>query len=121
MRAWLLLFATAVPLLAACGEPELTACTTEARASVSVHVVDAQGEAVTDAKVTFTRDGGASQPAECVYPAGEGCESWVTAWERTGHFVVRAESADGTKHDEAAVDVTEDDCHVQGKTLTLTL
>lgn len=107
------------PLFAGCVDP---ACTTEARSSVDVSVVDATGAVQKDAKVTFSVDGGADEPAECVGPSGGGaCDAWVAGFERTGSFTVKAESADGTKQASQTVVVTADECHVVSQSMTLTL
>jgi hypothetical protein len=113
-----LLSMVALGALGACGGVD---CTANLATSVSVRVVDANGAAVPDAKVTYSVDGGASETAGCWDVVVAGCKQWIAGQERTGHFVVRAESADGTKHDEATADVTEGECHVQGKSVTLTL
>ncbi len=99
------------------------ACTTEARSSVTVKVVDAQGMPVSDAVVTYTVDGGASQNAECVNPVGGmgNCQEWVAGYEVAGDFVITAASADGTKMATQMVTVTKDQCHVISQTATLTL
>lgn len=124
------LASAAVALVAlACGESSSgdpgVACPTIASASVQVTVVDAQGAAVVDAKVTYAVDGGAEQQADCVLPAGSaGCSQWVAGWERTGSFVVRATSADGAKKTEGSVVVVKStgDCpHPVQQTLKLTL
>lgn len=98
-------------------------CTLEARASVNVKVVDAQGMAVTDAVVTFSVNGGADEMAECVNPVGGmgTCQEWVAGWERDGNFTVTATSADGMKTATQMVTVTKDACHVQPQSVTLTL
>jgi hypothetical protein len=116
-------------LLSACGgdsngtgSPSGVECTTEARASVQVTVVDVMGVAVLDATVTFSVDGGVEEDAECVRTAAAGgCEEWVAGFERAGAFVVRAVSADGATKDEESVTVTKDECHVTTQTVTLTL
>lgn len=99
------------------------ACTTEARSSVTVKVVDAQGMPVTDAVVTYTVDGGASQNAECVNPLGGmgNCQEWVAGYEIAGNFVITATSADGMKTATQMVTVAKDECHVISQTATLTL
>lgn len=105
------------------GDPGVV-CPAIAAGSVQVSVVDAQGAAVLDAKVTYSVDGGAEQPADCVALSGAGCSRWVAGWERTGSFVVRAASADGAKQAEAAVVVVKSggDCpHVVQQAVKLTL
>jgi hypothetical protein len=108
------------PLLPACAGS--TVCDTSALASVSVTVLDEAGQRVQDARVTFTRDGGAEEQAECVPSAsGAGCAQWVAGWERPGDFVVKATSADGTRQAQGQATVGDGTCHVEGQSLQLTL
>lgn len=96
-------------------------CTLEARASVTVQVVDTKGQAQPEARVRFTLDGGAEQQAPC-QGGGEGdCASWVTNYETAGAYVITATSADGQRSAQERVTVGRDECHVQGQTLTLVL
>lgn len=127
-RSLFVLVASSLLLSACGGDTDDTgssggvACTTEARASVQVTVVDVMGVAVLDATVTFSVDGGAEEDAECVRTAAAGgCEEWVAGFEQAGAFVVRAESADGAAKDEESVKVTKGECHVTTQTVTLTL
>lgn len=107
-------------LLPACASNVV--CDTSARASVSVTVLDEAGQQVQDARVTFTRDGGAEQQADCVPSASDsGCSQWVAGWEQPGDFVVKATSADGTRHAEGQASVEDGTCHVEGQSLQLTL
>ena len=109
-----------VPLLPACANS--IACTTEAVASVSVTVLDEAGQRVQDARVTFTRDGGAEEQADCVpSTTGSGCSGWVAGWEQPGDFVIKATSADGTRQAQGQVTVDDGTCHVEGQSLQLTL
>ncbi len=98
-------------------------CTMEARASVTVQVVDSKGQARPDARVSFTLDGGAAQQAQCNggSPEQGDCASWVTNYETAGAYVVTATSADGQRSAQERVTVGRDECHVQGQTLTLVL
>lgn len=108
------------PLLPACGGS--IACTAEAVASVSVTVVDEAGQRVEDARVTFTRDGGAEEQAECVpVVMGTGCARWVAGWEQPGDFVIKATSADGARQAQGQASVDDGTCHVEGQSLQLTL
>ena len=108
------------PLLPACANS--LACTTEAIASVSITVLDEAGQRVRDARVTFVRDGGAEQQAECLQGSTDtGCETWVTGWEQPGDFVIKATSADGTRQAQGQASVEDGTCHVEGQSLQLTL
>ncbi|HEX5747993.1 MAG TPA: hypothetical protein VFZ09_17255 [Archangium sp.] len=110
-------------LLSACALPGERFCTLEARASVQVNVVDPRGNAVRDARVTFTRDGSAEQQALCngSEQAQGNCDTWVTGYEQPGEYVITATSADGQRTARQSVSVGEDECHVQSQTVTLTL
>lgn len=107
-------------LLAGCSVPDRDGgvdCTTEARASVIVRVVDDAGAAVADASVRWSvpdeDDGGACEAS----PDGE---SWTCGWERSGELTVTAE-APGRSPVEATVEVGADACHVQTEAVTLVL
>jgi len=121
MRIQAVLAVSAV--VSACGDFNQGFCTLEARASVQVRVVDARGTVQRDARVTFTRDGGPEQQALC--NGGEqaqgNCETWVTEYEQPGDYVITATSADGQRTARQSVSVEEDECHVQGQSVTLTL
>ncbi|HEX8436758.1 hypothetical protein [Archangium sp.] len=127
-RAALLLAVSAV--LPACGQLYKgeggefhEACTLEARPSVRVTVVDTQGNPRRDARVTYTRDGGPEQQAECLRSEAGHCEWWLTEPEQPGLFVLTATSADGqrTVRQQVTVTETEDKCHVLTETVRLTL
>ncbi len=90
-------------------------CTAIAAVSVSVTVVDADGAAVPDATVTFTREG-----AEEAEPCEEGPDVYLCGYEVSGILTIRAEAA-GFTTAETEVTVTEDECHVQGESVVLVL
>jgi hypothetical protein len=119
-RVALLLAVSAV--LPACGQPD-SLCTLEARPSVGVTVVDTRGNLLRDARVTYTRDGGPVQQAQCFSPSNGagGCERWWTEPEQPGLFVITATSVDGQRTVQQQVTVTEDECHVLTETVQLTL
>jgi hypothetical protein len=112
-------------ILAACsdeiGRGEF--CTLEARASVGVTVVDPQGTAVEDARVTFSLDEGPEQQAECVGrgTSSGGCAHWAAGWEASGDFLITATSADGKHTAQQRISVGEDRCHVITETVAITL
>ena len=110
-------------VLSACGNPDQTFCTLEARASVQVTVVDARGNPQRDARVTFTLGGGPEQQALCngSEQAQGNCDTWVTGYEEAGEYVITATSADGQRTARQSVSVAEDECHVHTQTVTLTL
>lgn len=91
-------------------------CTNEARASVTVKVVDASGAPVTDASVTFSVDGAPAQACES-FPDG----SYVCGFEIAGEFIIGASRAGVSKLDKVTIGKTADGCHVEGKSITLTL
>jgi hypothetical protein len=102
----------AVALLAA-GCRDTTNCTTEARVSLRVNVVDATGAEVCDATVT-ARDGDFSQvigPSDCTY-------SGVA--EREGTYSIEVRSGRRTKTIDD-VRVTADECHVHPRSVTVKL
>lgn len=130
MRITAILTLSAV--LSACGNPyelievrpsEGVYCTLELRASVTVRVVDARGNPQRDARVTFTRDGGAEQQALCngSEQRKDDCDWWVTGYEQAGEYVITATSTDGQRSVRQSVSVTEDECHVHTQQVTLTL
>lgn len=113
------------PLLAssvtACGPLTGVACTEEARTSVTIQAVDADGAAVPDAVVTYTIDGGAQRSAECSPgPSGAGCDQWSAGLEESGLFVITATDPAGPAGT-ATVVVGEDECHVISESVTVTV
>lgn len=86
---------------------EPTTCTLEARASVSLRVVDAQTGDDVDATVTFELDGDGPRMPEEGWPG-----TYVLATEQAGTFTVTI-SADGYQTAMEEYEVTEDECHVE--------
>lgn len=86
-------------------------CAASVNASVQINITDADGNEVPDAIVTYSLDGSAEQPAECIGSTGTdvGCDSW-SVFDEGGTYVIKAESADGTLHAETTVEVNESDC-----------
>jgi hypothetical protein len=107
--------------LAGCGANPVAgpgvACTTEARSSVTAKVVDKTGAIVSDAVVTFSVDGGAAEMCE-TFPDGTG---YVCGHERAGQFTVSATKGADTKTQTVTVKKTDDGCHVDSQSITITL
>jgi hypothetical protein len=118
LRAFALL--TLAPLLPACSGG--IACDDSLARSVIIRVVDEGGRNVPDARVTYSHEGGAEEQAGCVlFSDGTTCNGWGAGTEQTGAFVIKAASADGTRHAEGRVTVEEGTCHVDTEELRLTL
>lgn len=87
-------------------------CQTQALPSVEVEVVDAAGQPITSAEVTYTVNGGSVESAECIGWGDDGCGTWGAGTEQTGLFFVTAKSPDGSLGRSGAY-VLEGDCGVQ--------
>ncbi len=88
-------------------------CTAIAAVSVSVTVLDDAGLAV-DALVSYETGGEA--PVACEHIAGV----YLCGYEVAGEILIRVE-AEGYQDHEETVTVTEDECHVQGQNIEVTL
>jgi len=86
--------------------PIEAACTLEARASLTVSVVDDAGGPVDDAVVTAALEGGETKTCESIGDGGYLCDFFEVA----GTFVVTATR--GADSDSATADVAEGECHV---------
>jgi hypothetical protein len=95
----------------ACG----VACTSNVVFSVTVDVVDGNGVAVPDAKLTFTVDGGPTQ--NCFGPWGGGPGTYTCGHEQVGHFVITASRGGMTGTGE--VDVENGQCGPQQAMITI--
>ena len=95
-----------------CGGP----CSDEQRSSVTVYLQDDDGNAIDDAQVDYTVDGGESAACEAV------ARGYVCGWERDGLFEISA-VADGYTEMTFEVDVELDDdaCHVASQPVTIEL
>lgn len=91
-----------------------TACTSMATASVTVNVSLPDGSPASGVTVTFNAGDGA-QPCE-TYQAG----SYVCGWEVAGDLEIHG-VLDGYDSFDATVTVPQDECHVQGQVLDVTL
>jgi hypothetical protein len=109
------MFVLAFAGLAGCG-PEAVTCDEYAAASVTVTVIDSYGGGVAGPVVTWTSDGSAAEPCE---PIGN---TFACGWEVAGDITVTA-SARGydTVEQTVTVGMTDDECHVEGQLVTLTL
>ena len=103
-----------------------TVCTTEARASVWVHIVDESGEPVGAEWVSFTVDEeaprsgeGSANPAQSAECVDEDCTEWVAGFETEGTFVVNAMVCGREVTGRATVELTDDGCHVETEHLVL--
>lgn len=89
-------------------------CTTEARASVQVNLLDAASETISGAALTYDAGDGANPCEEMV----DGL--YVCGWELAGTLRISA-AAEGFAADEVDVEVESDVCHVITETIDLVL
>lgn len=95
-------------------------CTTEARSSVSITLLDESGANHVEStggvgiSASYTVDGGESQVCEAVF------DSVVCGWEQAGDFVIVVD-AEGYVPEQREVTVEEDECHVISETLQINL
>ncbi len=120
MRALVLL---ACALLAACGSPEPpppgTQCTEEARAAITLAVVDgATEDPVCDAVVTL-RDGDYVERIE----GAEGVNAcpYAGAWERPGTYAISVTHPAFETYTREGIDIGADECHVFSFSMTVRL
>ena len=103
-------------LLLAAGCPgDDTACTTEARSSITVAVVDEDGASIDVATATYSVDGGAE--IDCEDMSGG---SLVCGWEVAGDLTVTV-AASGYRTQTFTQRVEADECHVVGEVVEITL
>ena len=109
-------FAVAL-LLSACGSAQTddVVCTTEARASVVLTVVDAQNSKLPDVSVSYSVDKASPKTQTC---ASNG--ECVLEYEVPGEFLITA-SKTGYSPASAAVKVTRSLCHVNTERMSITL
>lgn len=109
----------AASLITGCSGP--VACTDVFIPAVAVTVKDAQGNALKDARVTYSLDGAAMKDASCFNLETDGsCALWSTP-DQPGDYLVHATSSDGSRTAEQRVQVDGDECHAIQEKLTLTL
>lgn len=106
-------FALLLALLSACG-PDEVACTTEARASITLTVTAPDGSAIPDATGRWITSDGGSGDCEAIG------DSFACGWEVAGDFTLTIQ-APGYQDAERTVTVTADACHVTGQTLAVEL
>lgn len=102
-------------------------CTTEAVASVQLQIVDAEGNPLKGAEISWTVDGGTAQTDDC----SGGCDSFVLDAEQAGHYRIEVFYSEETEdpccwysaYELVEVDVELDElgCHVITEQLTVSL
>lgn len=103
-------------LLTACpGGPTTVDCTTEARSSITLTVVDPDGADVPDATATYSVDGSADEDCESFGTGGLAC-----GWELAGTFEVTV-TAPGFAPSSFTQVVEADECHVITESVEHTL
>ena len=114
MRVLCMLFVSAV---SACGggQEDVILCTTEARSSVLLTVVDQLNAPLSGVHVTYKVNGGAVQSQIC-----ESTGTCAIAFEVSGVFSIDASKA-GYTTASSTVTVSRDVCHVNTESLTLIL
>ncbi len=103
-----------VVLTVGCPKPE-TACTDDARSSITLSVVDEMGVSINDATATYSVDGSAAQDCE-----GWSDGSFACGWEQAGTFEITVDAA-GYDAQTITQDVAEDECHVITELIEVTL
>jgi hypothetical protein len=98
-----------------CGSTEMHACTTEARASLTVTVLGPSGR-ICDANVVAQKE---NEVTTMMAFGGPEC-TYAGPYEQAGTFTVTA-SKDGFQSATTTVTVTAGECHVEGRQVTLTL
>lgn len=98
------------------------ACTDLAAGSVSVAIVDSEGNELPGATVVYHVDDGEELTATCVDASEAQCAHFVAGWEVTGHFVIEVTKV-GYEDAQAEATIVKDadGCHVQGQAVTITL
>lgn len=108
----------AVASLAACGSGSTSndiVCTTEARASVILTVLDAQNKALSDVNVSYTVNNSALKTQQC--DAAGVC---ILEYEVPGDFSIEASKPSYTSAS-ANVKVSSSACHVNTEKISLVL
>jgi hypothetical protein len=84
-------------------------CTTEARASLQLSIVDQDGQAITGASGTYSGGGFTDEPCEGGFSEDN---LLVCGWEVDGEIAVTVEAA-GYGTESGTWTVTSDECHVE--------
>ncbi len=107
-------------LVACDGESGPTACTEEARSSVTLKIIDVDtNETLDEATIVWSVDGGAKTTTACTNDDAfvDDCESFPITYEVDGEFEITV-SATGYADQTKNITVVSDECHVIGKSLT---
>jgi len=104
-----------VPMAGCSDVADGKACTTEARASLTVTVMGPAGR-ICDADVVAQSG---NETTTLMALGGPEC-TYAGPWEKAGTFTVTASKA-GFQPATTTVTVTQGECHVEGKAITLTL
>ncbi len=99
----------------ACTEEPTAPCTEVAAVSVTVNVTGNAGDAINDAIVSFTVDGGAA--SDCSFLADG---DYLCGTEQSGDFVITI-SRPGFITETATATVAADECHVIGESVAVVL
>lgn len=113
-----MLSATVALFLSACGggtDPDIVACTLEARASVLINTVDPGASPIEGATVTYQINDGALKTESC--PASGTC---AVGSEQSGRFKLIVSKA-GYVSQSTEVQVKADECHVLTERVTVVL
>lgn len=113
-RTFALLVSVFPFIASACADDYSLNCSKELRPSVRVTVLDATGDAVVDAELTYSVDGAAPKPC-----SGGAEGRYVCGLEEEGRIQVRG--ARGSESGVGNVRVRKDACHADPEDLTLTL
>ena len=108
-------FAGALALIAACELPWAIECTTDARPALRVEVVDSLTGALLAEPLVWVRDGSFQDTLEVSFGRASGPH------ERPGTYEVHVEHDGYEPWVRASVRVSEDECHVQTRSLTARL
>jgi uncharacterized protein GlcG (DUF336 family) len=99
-------------LVSGCSDNSVS-CTDELRTSVGVTVLDAEGEPVSNATLTYTVDDAAARDCSPLDPG------YTCGIEEEGRFVITA--VRGDESGEVRVTVRADECHVDPERVTIML
>ncbi len=105
-----------------CEDTEVVACPGIAIPAAVVTVVDVEGAVVSDARVTWSQDGGELREVRCEKDPGGLCTWWpIWSLPQPTPLLVRATSADGSRSTEQTVQPQRDLCWYRTQHVTLRL